>query len=257
MNLQTFLTSGLLESYALGSCTPEEEQLVAKMLQQHEAARAELSQIETTMERFASSRAITPPAWMKGKILENIAKDSGGGRPLHFFNHPAFWALSAGLLLLGSFALYQFQQNNGLNRQVTQLEQQVKDCAERAIQQQQTSPIMAFLTNPATQPIKINWLAPEDAQKYQPALAYYNTTTSQVYLNSSMLPAPDGQKDYQFWVVVKDNPNPIPLSVFAPSDIPTVMTYYPDAVAFAVSLEPKGGSPNGVPTAVVMMGARG
>jgi anti-sigma-K factor RskA len=72
-----------------------------------------------------------------------------------------------------------------------------------------------------------------------------------------MLPAPDAQKDYQFWVVVKDNPNPIPLSVFAPSDIPTVMAYYPDAVAFAVSLEPKGGSPNGVPTAVVMMGARG
>ena len=62
MDIQSFLESGLLESYALGQCTATERTLVEDMLAQHAEARSELSAIESALEQYANAQAIAPPS---------------------------------------------------------------------------------------------------------------------------------------------------------------------------------------------------
>ncbi|MEO6039969.1 MAG: hypothetical protein ABIQ93_16270, partial [Saprospiraceae bacterium] len=72
MDLQTFIQSGLLESYVLGQTTAEERSLVERMLSQHAETRTELSAIEQAIERYAMAQATPPPDWMKGRILDQL-----------------------------------------------------------------------------------------------------------------------------------------------------------------------------------------
>ncbi len=260
MSLQELFASGLLESYALGMCSPDEERTVQQLLRQHPEARHELEQIEAALETYARSRAIAPPEWMKGRILDNIAQlqppptpPAAPVQPPSLLMRPAIWALSSALLALGYFAFVQYRQVNDLQQQQQVTEKAAADCAAREQQLLRAAQQdMAFLTDPATQPVPVQWTAPENSSRYAAATVYFNATQRRALLNPAALPPAPAQRDYQLWVIVEGNPNPIPLNVL--SGDATAISYPANAVAFAVSIEPKGGSPNGKPTEVVMLG---
>ncbi len=259
MSLQELIASGLLESYALGMCSPDEERTVQQLLRQHPEARQELEQIEAALETYASSRAIAPPAWLKGRIMDSIAQiqpDSPSTVPAtapRLWGHPAIWALSSLALALGCLGYFQYQKTNTLQQAQQALEQVAKDCDNRNQQLLRTAQQdMAFLTDPVTKPVPVAWVAPENSSRYAAATVYFNAIQRRALLNPAALPPAPAQRDYQLWVIVEGNPNPVPLNVLSGSA--TAIIYPANAVAFAVSIEPKGGSPNGKPTEVVMLG---
>jgi len=73
------------------------------------------------------------------------------------------------------------------------------------------------------------------------ALIYWNKKTQTVYLDIKKLPQTASDKQYQLWFIdpVK---GPVSAGVFDVNSGLMKMTNAPAAAAFAVTLEPKGGS---------------
>ena len=79
MDLTKYISSGILESYALGATTAQETADVEAMVAQYPELAAELSQIQEAMEEYVLLHAQTPPADLKQKTQEAIfgaAKDT-------------------------------------------------------------------------------------------------------------------------------------------------------------------------------------
>lgn len=256
MNLQTFLESGLLESYALDQCTPAERQLVEQMLQQHEAARAELQAIETALEQYASTQATAPPPWMKGKIMDEIAKNppeqdpqlqppSAARRP------PSTWIVLGLCLVLAAAAWYFGSNTAALRHDIQELEQKQQDCDTRQTDLQAQ---LDFLLHPATQRGPLQWLDPAMINSRGLAVVYKNPILQSAYLHVDQLPPLGPDQDYQLWVITETNPTPAPLPVVPAGARLLKIPYTDGAKTYALSLEPKGGSPNGIPSRLLGAG---
>lgn len=258
MNLQTFLESGLLESYALRQCAPEEVALVEKMLAEHEAARTELHAIELALEEYTKAHAVAPPKWLKGKIMDEIAKTPPPSGPTggnHLFRHPLTWVMGALVLTTALLWFNSYQQNNLLRGQIAQSQQDAAACLTQQQElQQEHARQTDFLLHPGTKKIKINWVDPTLAASSGTAIAFDNPELRATYLQVSGLPDPGPGKDYQLWVITKTSPNPVPLKVFQRDSKLIRMDYHPEALNFAISIEQDGGSKTGVPATVVGAG---
>ncbi|MCE7934510.1 MAG: hypothetical protein DYG96_07945 [Chlorobi bacterium CHB2] len=77
MNIEEYISSGVLELYALGGLSAEEVQEVEAMAQQHPHVRQEIEQIYETLEALATNGAIAPRPALKDSILQNIAASEG------------------------------------------------------------------------------------------------------------------------------------------------------------------------------------
>lgn len=76
------------------------------------------------------------------------------------------------------------------------------------------------------------------------AMAYANTKTGEVYLEIMNLPAAPEGMQYQFWGIVDDKPVSAGMIPTAQDELAGIhpMTTVPQADAYAISLEPMGGS---------------
>lgn len=258
MNLQTFLESGLLESYILGQTSAEERKIVEQMLAEHEMARREKNAIETALEQYAQARAVAPPGWMRGRILDQIGSvpPPASAPSDSMVRTVSTWLLAAAALAAVVLYYNTLQTNTRLENERAQLQQQAQNCEnERVANERAAQAQMAFLTDPATRGIKLNWVDTTISAPGAVGMAFNNPDSAATYIRLSNLPALAANQDYQFWVITAGNPNPQPLDVIRYQDSVLIRTQYRDqAQAFAMSIEPKGGSPNGVPTRVVMLG---
>ncbi len=260
MNLQNFLESGLLESYILGQCSPDERKIVEQMLAEHEMARKEKDAIEAALEQYATARAVAPPGWMRGRILDQISVPSASPvaapAATNWLKISCF-ALAAAAALATALYFNAHSKTQQLETEKNTIQQQAINCEQERTQAQRTNDVqMAILTDPNTKGVKLNWI---DATTNAPGavgMAFNNQDKNTTYLRLTNLPALAANEDYQFWVITAGNPNPQPLDVIRYQDSVLIQTQFRDqAQAFAMSIEPKGGSPNGAPTKVVMLGS--
>jgi hypothetical protein len=99
-----------------------------------------------------------------------------------------------------------------------------------------------ILSHQATKKINLGGtkLSPESA-----ASVYWNTETSEVFLKVNLLPAPGADKQYQLWAIVESKP--VDMGVFEIDNAIKSLQKMPylvkNAMAFAITLEKKGGSP--------------
>ena len=78
MNKNEFISSGLLELYALGIASPEEKLQVEEYLQEYPELNQELNEIESSLEDYAQANAIEPSPSVKEKLLTRIATQTPG-----------------------------------------------------------------------------------------------------------------------------------------------------------------------------------
>ncbi|MCU0353073.1 MAG: anti-sigma factor [Cytophagales bacterium] len=69
MDIQAYISSGILESYVLGLATPEENLEVERLAVQHAAIREEIAAIQTALESYA---ATAPAPSLKGKVMSKL-----------------------------------------------------------------------------------------------------------------------------------------------------------------------------------------
>jgi anti-sigma-K factor RskA len=86
------------------------------------------------------------------------------------------------------------------------------------------------------------------------ATVYWDTTSKDVYMMINNLPQPASGKQYQLWALI--NNQPVDLGVFEvrQEKLLVKMKNVQNAQAFAVTLEPKGGSASPTLEALYVMG---
>jgi anti-sigma-K factor RskA len=92
-------------------------------------------------------------------------------------------------------------------------------------------------------------------------VVYFDLRASTMTVSPLAVP-PGSRRDYQLWLIPRDAGPAISLGIIAlaePTQLPWLATYPPyDLVhtKLSVSLEPKGGAPNGIPTGPTMFAGR-
>lgn len=252
MDLQSFLASGLIESYVLGQCTPAERSEVERMAEQYPEVRTEIAATEQALEQYAQANALQPPAWMKGRILDLVGRDappaSAPFRPSRGPRQYLVWGLMAASLLLFAGVWLLNSQKRELQNTVATLRQQTDDCAAREQQAELIRQQVAMLRSTGTKQLPLK-------DSLNTALAYYNDVECKVAIDLSTLPPPNSGKFYQFWAIVDGKPKSMGM-VSREAGVDWQSFPCADgAVAYAISEEddPKG---HDVPTTVRLVGVK-
>ncbi|MBS1528938.1 MAG: anti-sigma factor [Bacteroidetes bacterium] len=259
-DIKAYIESGILELYVLGDVSHEEKLEVEAMAAKHPAIKAELEAIERSLQMYAEANAVEPAENLKGKILNslvtNLADDRifgvkqedkpeakiipmQGDRRVTIYKY-AFAACFV-LLIVSVVALVNaYRQIDQSNNQIAALQSQNQKIANTVSLKDSEIGVLRDAS------FKMMHLA---GMKKSPASALtvaWSPVNKKVWIDmaTAKMPANDKDHQYQLWALVKGKP--VDLGVFdadTTSKDMKEMKSVEYADAFAVTLEPRGGSP--------------
>lgn len=267
-DIKAYIESGILELYVLGDLTQAEKLQVEEMASKYPAVKAELDEIERSIELFAENNAVVPSEHLRDKIINSIATTDYGadgtlnlkaeetkdnvislatGKANNFYKY-AFAACLALLLAssVGLMVLYNRLQQSNTQIAALQLDKQhfanvvsLKDGELEVLQD--ASFKFLKLKGTAKSPVSQVTVAWSPARK-----------KVWIDMRSMKMPVNDKEHQYQLWALIAGKL--VDLGVFD-KNADTIdmkeMKSIASADAFAVTLEPRGGSPS--PTMDQMM----
>lgn len=268
-NLKAYIESGVLELYVLGDLSSEEALQVEEIASQNPEVRDEIAAIELAMENYAIQNAVEPSSDVETKLFEKlgikeevkasvhspyieetriVSLDSSNGkvRTLRF----ALVACVA-LLVISTAALFiTYNKLNDAHDQIASLNLDKEKFAGVVSQLEFEN---KGLDNMVAMNDSKEWATIRMAgQPFSPKSkmnVYWNKKDKSVLINyvAIDLPETDAQHEYQLWAMV--NGKPVSLGVFGKTDSNSAdalkkMQTIQDAQAFAVTVEPMGGSIN-------------
>ena len=266
MNLQAYITSGILELYVHGLTSPEEVREVEAMAEQHPEVHQELDAIRQALESFVEMHGVQPPEGLKEKVmrrLDSVPTGSHTNGSQTYENSTqqnrrfeprepgatgiasvASWIL--GIALLGAcVAVYLFwQQAERADSQLKVAQEQAelvrKDCEAEKARANEVKEQFIAVRHWATKPVQMK-ATPLGGDAY--AVVYWNNVKKSSYLDVVKLPQPAADKQFQLWAIVGGKPTDMGVfDVSNPADSLHKVEFIERPEAFAVTLEPKGGS---------------
>ena len=261
MNLKDVISSGLLESYVLGTSTAEETALVAELCTKYPELLGEIEAIEAGLLGFSEQLAPPLNPSLKNKITgeltfndaENTASENTASEnkvvktiPINSSSLSFYkFGMAASLLLFVSSFFYTVM----LHRRVSQLNGELaevtasKSYMAQEMQVQQASITttreqLQIASDPKVKKVALNGM---NSLSSMAAAILWNTETREVYFNAQAMPAP-GDKQYQLWAIVNGKPVDAGMIELDSSGVFQKMKTIPEAQAFAVTIEKKGGS---------------
>lgn len=271
-NEDDYIASGVLELYATGAL-PEEERLeVERMAANSPEVRTALDEACAVMEQYAALHAVQPPPALKARVLDQIVAQSSvlaeEEQPVVRSLYPVederensaykwMFAASIALFLLSGFMSIRFYQNwqeaeerlaQALVAQET-LAQNYQTTSYRLEQQEQ---MLRVLRGDDFQSVRLQGV---EAHPEAEVLVYWNPEQREVYVDAVQLPPPPAGKQYQLWALQDGNPIDAGLINMESGPLPLQqMKEIGAAQAFAVTLEPAGGSVNPTLEQLYVMG---
>lgn len=206
MNVQEYISSGIVESYVLGLASDEERREFEKNCEQYPEVLAVRTAFELALEKQAMENAIAPPADLKNKIAEQIGAAgkivSMQSAPVEKTSWLKYVAAASVILLAGSlyFNVTLNNKNKSLQRNYDNTVAKLNDM-EKDIQILQQNPN-----------VKMASMKGMEISPASYATVYWDTTSHDVYLLANNLPVPATDKQYQLWALL--NGKPVDLGVF-------------------------------------------
>lgn len=267
MNIQEYISSGIVESYVLGLTDQVERDQFERICAEHPEVREARDAFELSLEEHSLLNAVQPAAHVKTHVLSRLKEidQKGNGKisPLYpegdevrTYRAPVYaktgWrylAAASVILLVGSVALnlYFFSQYQRFAKRYddlvanqTQLAQNNQALQTRLKEYETTmdmmkSPYMAVIKMPGSN-------VPTSPDSNSLATVYWDTRSRDVYLMINNLPATQQSQQYQLWAIVDGKP--VDAGLIDSTDKSTMhrMKNIPRAQVFAITLEKKGGS---------------
>jgi anti-sigma-K factor RskA len=275
-DIKAYIESGILELYVLGDISPDEKLQVEDMASKYPAVKAEIEEIERSMELYAETHAIEPSASLRDKVLSSTLVNLGDDRTFtkprkhsdeqfeddrivnlssaktgSFYKY-AFAACLA-LLLVSTFAIVNLY--NKLQDTNTQLTAMQLDKQRIANQVNLMDEELNIYHDPAFKVLKLQGTPKTPLSAMTIA---WNTANKKVMVDrkSMKLPAHDKYHQYQLWALVGGKPVDMGVFDMNKKDSANVieMKAIAAADAFAVTLEPAGGSVNPTLDQMVVLG---
>jgi hypothetical protein len=288
---QDYIESGRLEQYALGELDPAAQAEVEQWAARFPQVRHELDELLAGLGVYAEAHTLAPPAGLRDRVLGRVLAEIGGQataspiaaaapapaaptmrvsasnpRPAEtYVPAPAAssrggWAIAASVALLLSLGanalLYSRWQQASTDLVAAQNSQarfaQTSQVMERRLTTTQEQ--LHVLRSP--QEYKMVALAGTPAHTSARARVLYNGASHRVYLDVQQLPALPAGKQYQLWAL--DKGKPVDAGVLAATtaagDSLQQMKDIASAQAFAMTVEPTGGSAGPTLTTMTVIG---
>lgn len=256
MDIQEYISSGILELYVCGALTEEQSREVSSTLKKHESIRSEVEEIEDALQQLATATAPYDPQSLLDRIKQKInnapntenaevvsLKSARRQRTLLYLS-----AAASFLFLIGIFTL--LYQNNNLRRKLTQ--QQIVstelDATENQLLETQknlneTENLLNVFRDRNV--LKIP-LAGQDVAPDAYVNVFWDQQQNKTYIDAQGLPEPPEGKVYQVWSLKLTPLTPTSiglLSDFEEDENKIFELNNPnDSEAFGITLEPAGGS---------------
>ena len=264
MNINDVISSGLLESYVLGTASAEDVSLVNKLCREHPELIKEIEAIEASLMNFSAGVAPAVNKDLKEKIASQLtfdAEESPVAKVISIKTETEGrlnlykLGMAASLLLFLTSLMYNVQLNHKLSKVSVELAElnAAKSYMADELKVQQASlktmdSELHIVANPKVKTIALKGMNSLDKKS---AMIHMNMETNEVYFNASVLPATPTAKQYQLWAIVDGKPvDAGMIDMNSTASVFQKMKTIKGAQAFAVTIENMGGSP--VPTMETM-----
>jgi anti-sigma-K factor RskA len=269
-DIKAYIESGILELYVLGDISREEKLQVETMAAKHPAIKAELDEIERSMELYAEHNAVEPSENLRSRVLNSILTNFSDDRNFDTKTEPVKnniitlpapktsgfykYAFAACLALLIASSIALMNLYSKLQESNTQLAALQVDKQHFASRINFVEGELGIMRDTSYKFLKLN--ATPHAPAGTAVTIAWSPTKKKVMIDmaSVKMPVNDNAHQYQLWAIVAGKP--VDLGVFDANpdstdmrEMKTIAALKTDA--FAVTLEPRGGSVN--PTMDQMM----
>ena len=251
MNIQEYISSGVVESYVLGLLTAQERFEFEKYCESYPELKAARESFELAVEKLARENALPPPSDIKEKIWNAIENKSESNNAT-VINMEAStnrtrsfgWLAAASIILFlvtGYLAYNFYTQNKELRNSNAELEKKINrtDSMMNNIMAQQKA-----INDPNVTVVNM-----VGTQKAVPGSAsvYWDSTSSNVFLIVKNMPRLPSEKQYQLWALIDGKPVDLGLFDAHEPNVILKMKNTQKADAFAITIENRGdtdGQPN-------------
>lgn len=250
MNLQEYISSGIVESYVLGLASEEECRELERLSAEYPEILSIKRAFEQELEKHALAAAIIPPP-EDGKLrfLEAVQTNPSNKSkiinmenvtPMRRTAGSRFAAAAAVILVAGCawFAWNAHHQQQELKNSNEALQAKL-NTADSILQQ-----IAAEQKTAKEHTVNVVNMVGTEAAPKSSANVFWDSTSQNVYMVVRNMPKLPSDKQYQLWALIDGKPKD--LGVFDISDQKFIikMKNTQKADAFAITIEQKGGSPS-------------
>ncbi|MEL6634432.1 MAG: anti-sigma factor [Bacteroidota bacterium] len=277
MNVEELIESGVLELYVLGTLPEEEARHIHQQVMNDERLRQEVEAIEATLIQMGESHAPAKRLDVMDSVMNAIAieeeaqienqkvEEGKEGASIVSITSEATpppksmvpsWMLAAAVALILSLSgnIYFYMQWQSTDAQYTNLLSQ----SETFAQQNQTlqtkvdeqSDWIAHLSDPQGENVKLK--STVDGKSFE-AWVKWNPQTQQISLYQWQLENLSEEQVYQLWAIIDGQPVSAGLLTDLAS-VPTLTQIEGKPAAFAITIEPTGGSEAPTLSQMVVMG---
>jgi anti-sigma-K factor RskA len=258
MNIKEYIESGIIELYVMNALPENEKAEVEAMARQHPDIQAEIDEVQAIMQVYSQAHAVNPSPELKDKILEKFKAEtppptqnpkpktqSDIEHPTSNIKKPplSISTLLSGLvaLLLGSLIFHFYQQTQTLKKEKEACEQEQN--TQKLKNQKEIADLgykLDILKSPDTRVVPMLVTDKKSVSGFK-ATVYWNVKEKATLLTIQNLPKPSEDKQYQLWAIVNGKPVDAGVFNYSLTEIQT-MKPFENVGAFAVTLEPQGGS---------------
>ncbi len=256
MNVNEVISSGLLESYVLGTASAWENDLVHDLCKKDPLLIKEIESIEEALINYSSRSIPTINTEVKIKIEEKlfsaveneapneatVIKLKDQSKTLKLYK----LGIAASVIFIITSVFYIFSLQDKLNKTTDKLAQTTtsKITAEEELLTQQASLVILtskldILSDPKVKTIPLKGM---NSLASKSALVHWNSATNDVYFNAIALPSSPTDKQYQLWAIVDGKPVDAGMIDLTGDSTFQKMKAIKNAEAFAVTIEKAGGS---------------
>lgn len=262
MNVKEYISSGNIELYVLGMLDQAEQNELLMLAAKHPEIRKAIDDAENDMLALDNTLGEIPAFAVKEKIFQKITAPKVETNSAAKEIHIAGWqkmlvAASVSIAVITGYLALDYRDKwKKAEFNYISLQEQNQVLADRVERTQlkldETQYSLEVITEAGTKEIALA------GTPYQPAAlarVYFSPATQSVFLSVSSLTLPSDQYDFQLWAIVDGKPVDIGLVNMNDAAKLKKMKSVAGASAFAITIEPKGGSINPTLDQMVVFGA--
>ena len=237
MDINNYISSGIIEMYVMGICSPEEKAELELLRPQYPELHIAIIEFEKAFENnLLQSSSEKPGAATDERILQTLQSLQAPAPVISFNTKPTAakkvnWMMpvaATAILLLGVSGTYNYTMYKKMQAQELALVTKDKDSSLPAVD-------YAVMKNPAITPVAMYGVAPYTLCR---CTMYWDKKTGKAYIMiHHLIPSPEDKK-YQLWAMVNNKPVNVGMVHDEIRDRFIELANVPEgATAFSVTLE--------------------
>lgn len=252
MDIKSYISSGIIEAYALGTTSPEESSILECVMSNNAEVKAAVLQAQTTFEKMATISAVEPPAFVKEEIVKKINFNEEKIEETPIISLPkrsqssdrnfSMWMKAASVAAFLGIGYLTIQ----LSSTQKELQQTAQTNTDLALKVNSLEEMNSLMKNSRRIELK-------GVEKHPDLLAdVYWHTSKKVFLEIKNLPSAPAGHQYQLWAIVEGKP--VDMGMYTGKEVQE-MKSVDKAEAFAITLEKEGGNTTPTMEELYVMGS--